>query len=161
MKTAEGPLMIIEGKGEDEEDEPEDDEEELEKEEEPVRKKGKVIITKPPKPTTTIFTRRSRKKGAKDESEVTFYRPPPTFEERLKKLRAGVGINNFKALKYETQTPVEKKEIKDLIMENLGIWKYSLEQFAPQISADLPNQIRDRWESTVQTVKDIFEKKLK
>lgn len=36
MKTIEGPLMITEGKGEDEEDDPEDDEEESEKEEEPV-----------------------------------------------------------------------------------------------------------------------------
>ena len=82
LKTAEGPLMITEGKGEDEEYEPNDDEEESEKEEELVRKKGKVIITKPQKPTTIVFTRRSRE--GKKESKVVFVQPPPTFEERLK-----------------------------------------------------------------------------
>ena len=83
LKTTKGPLMITEGKGKDE-DEPKDVDEEAKKEVELVRKKGKVIITKPPKPTIAILTRRSMKKGAKDESEVAFYRPPPTFEERLK-----------------------------------------------------------------------------
>ena len=83
LKTTEGPLMITKGKGE-HEDDPNDIEEESEKEEEPVRKKGEVIITKPPKPFTIVFTRRSKKKGAKDDSGVEFYQPPPTYEERLK-----------------------------------------------------------------------------
>ena len=43
-----------------------------------------MIITKPPKPTIVVFTRRSRKKGAKDDSEVEFHRPPPTYEEKAK-----------------------------------------------------------------------------
>ena len=86
-----------------------------------------MIITKPPKPSTIVFTRRSKKKGAKDDNEVEFYRPPPTYEERLKQLRVGVGINNFKALKYWTRTPTKKKEIEDLIMEKIGTWKFSLE----------------------------------
>ena len=60
LRTAEGPLMLTEGKGEDDEGESED-EEESEKEEEPPRKKGKVIITKPQKQPTTVFTRKTRK----------------------------------------------------------------------------------------------------
>ena len=66
------------------EEEPDDVDEESKKEVDLVRKKGKVIITKPPKPTIAIFTRRSMKKGAKNEGKVEFYRPPLTFEERLK-----------------------------------------------------------------------------
>ena len=46
LRTAEGPLMLTKGKGEDEE-EKSDEDDESEKEEEPPKKKGKVIITKP------------------------------------------------------------------------------------------------------------------
>ena len=120
-----------------------------------------MIITKPPKPTTTVFTRRSRRKGAKDEGEVEFYQPPPTYEERLKKLRVGIGINNFKELNYETMTPTEKKEIEDLIMEKLGTWKFSPKQFAQKVPAVLLDKIRVKWDNTVQIVKDIFGQNLK
>ena len=51
-KMAEGPLMLTEGKGEDEEEELDDGKE---KEETP-KKKGKVIITKPQKQDTAVFT---------------------------------------------------------------------------------------------------------
>ena len=81
LRTTEGPLMLTEGKGEDEEGES-DDEEEFEKEEEPPRKKGEVIITKTRKQPTTIFTGRTRK--GKNESEPVFVRSAPTFEDRMK-----------------------------------------------------------------------------
>ena len=112
-----------------------------------------MFITKPQKPTTAVFTRRTRK----GKSEPVFIHPAPTFEERLKQIRVGVGICNFKALKYETQTPVEQKEIEDFVMEKMGIWKYSPAQMQPQIHADHFAKIKVRWESTMQTVKDIFE----
>ena len=105
LKTAEGPLMLTKGKGEDEGEESDDDKEESEKEEEPPKKKGKVIITKPQKKPTAMFTQRTRK--GKKESEPVFIRSRPTFEDRMKKLRVGAGICNFKALKYEIRTPAE------------------------------------------------------
>ena len=48
-----------------------------------------------------------------------------------------------------------------MVMEKLGICKYSPDQFASQILAELLDKIKVRWESTVQTVKDIFEQQLK
>ena len=45
-KIVEGPLMLIEGKVEDEEEES-NDEDESKKEVDPPKKKGKMIITKP------------------------------------------------------------------------------------------------------------------
>ena len=125
MKTNTGPLMLTEGKGEDEEREESEKEEETDKEAEPSKKKGKVIITKP----QAVFTRHTRK--GKQEGEVVFSKSPPTFEERLKQLRVGAGISNFKALKYGTRTPQEQKEIEDLVMEKLGTWKFSPDQFSP------------------------------
>ena len=66
LKIAKGPLVLTEGKGEDEEEESDDDKEK----EEPPKKKGKVIITKPQKQDTAIFTRRTRK--GKMDSEPIF-----------------------------------------------------------------------------------------
>ena len=80
LKIAEGPLMLTEGKGEDEEEESDDDKKESEKEEETPKKKGKVFITKPQKKPTVVFTRRTRK----GKSEPMFVLSTPTFEERLK-----------------------------------------------------------------------------
>ena len=104
LRTAEGPLILTEGKGEDEESE---ELEENEKEEEPPKKKGKVIITKPQKQPKTVFTQRTRK--GKSESEPVFVLSAPTFEDRMKQLKEGAGICNFKALKYETRTLDEQK----------------------------------------------------
>ena len=118
LRTAKGPLMLTEGKGEDEEGES-DEEEESEKEEEPLRKKGKVIITKPQKQPTTVFTCKTRK--GKSESEPVFVRFAPTFEDIMKQLKEGAGICNFKALKYETRTPDEQKRIEDLVVEKIGV----------------------------------------
>ena len=89
LKTIEGPPMLTKGKGEDE-DEESDDDEESEKEEEPPKKKGKVIIMKPQKQPIAVFTQRTRK-GKKD-SELVFVWSAPTFEERMKQLKNGVGI---------------------------------------------------------------------
>ena len=150
--------MLTEGKGEDE-DESDDDDDESEKEEEPPKKKGTVIITKPQKQPTAVFTRRTRK-GKKD-SEPVFVRSAPTFEERMKQLKDGAGICNFKALKYETRTLDEQKKIEDLVMEKMGIWKYSLAQMKPQIHAYLYDKIKVGWDFTTQTVKDIFEHEMR
>ena len=76
-------------------------------------------------------------------------------------MREGVGINNFKALKYETRTHTKQKEIEDLIMEKLGKWKFSPDQFASQVSAVLLDKIKVRWDNTIQTIKDIFSQTLK
>ena len=46
-------------------------------------------------------------------------------------------------------------------MEKMGIWKYSPTQMKPQIHADLYDKIKARWESTMQTIKDIFEQQFK
>lgn len=155
LKTDTGPLMLTKGQGEDVEEEESEDVEEIEKETELAKKKGKVIITKP----QAVFTRRTRK--GRKESEVVFSKPPLTFEERLKQLRVGAGISNFKALKCETRTPAEQKDIEDLVMEKLGTWKFSPDQFASQIPSVLFDKIKVRWEHTEQTVRDIFEQRLR
>ena len=87
LKTAEGPLMLTEGKGEDDES---DESDESEKVVEPPKKKGKVIITKPQKQPTTVFIRRTRR--GKKESEPVFVRSAPTFEDRMIQLKEGAGI---------------------------------------------------------------------
>ena len=150
--------MLTEGKGEDDES---DESDESEKVVEPPKKKSKVIITKPPKQPTIVFTRRTRK--GKSESELVFVWSAPTFEERMKQLKIGARICNFKALKYEIRTPDEQKKIEDLVMEKMGIWKYfrtwtySPTQMQPQIHADLYEKIKARLDFTTQTVKEIFE----
>lgn len=75
----------------------------------------------------------------------------------MKQLRVAGGIFNFKVLKYETRTLAEKKEIEELVMEKMGIWKYSPAQMQPQIHANIFTKITFRWENKVQTVKNIFE----
>ncbi|GLJ26804.1 hypothetical protein SUGI_0522920 [Cryptomeria japonica] len=100
----------------------EESEEESEEETETSKKKGKVVITKP-KPKTTVFTRKTRK-GQK-ESEILFRRPPPTFEEKLKQLEQGSGMSNFKALRYENRSDAEKMQIKELLLNKMGKWKYT------------------------------------
>ena len=99
------PLILTKSKGEDIDEV--EDEDESKEEEEPLKKKGKVIITKPPKPYTIVFTRRTRNKVGEESSSVIFKKPPPTFENRLKALREGSSMANFRALKYETRTKVE------------------------------------------------------
>lgn len=91
--------MLTEGKGEDEEL----DEEESEKEVELVKKKGRVIITKPQQPTI-VFSRRTRR----GKKEIISSKPPLTFEERLKQMDEGLGMSNFKSLKFETRTDAKK-----------------------------------------------------
>ena len=147
-------LLLTEGK--DEDVEKVEDEEEFEKEE-TLKKKGKVIITKPTKPSTIIFTRRSRKK-AKKGGDIIFNRPPPTFQDRLKELKDGASITNFKSLKYETRIDEKKKKIKDLVIDKMGQWKYSPDQLASHISNVLMDKIKPRWEHAMQIVKDIYGK---
>ena len=101
-----------------------------------------MIITKPHKQSTAVFTHKTRK--GKNESEPVFVRSAPTFEERMKQLKDVASICNFKALKYETRTPNEKKEIEDLVMEKMGILKYSPAKMQPQIHVDLYVKIKAR-----------------
>ncbi|GLJ42996.1 hypothetical protein SUGI_0892420 [Cryptomeria japonica] len=109
--------------------ETEETEEESEEEAETPKKKGKVVITKP-KPKTAVFTRRTRK-GQK-ESKVVFRKPPPTFEEKLKQLEQGSGMSNFKALKYESRSDAEKMQIKELLLNKMGKWKYTPDDIISQ-----------------------------
>ncbi|GLJ37449.1 hypothetical protein SUGI_0760880 [Cryptomeria japonica] len=138
--------------------ETEETKEELEEEAETPKKKGKVVITKP-KLKTAVFTRRTRK-GQK-ESEVVFRKPPPTFEEKLKQLEQGSGMSNFKALKYESRSDAEKMQIKELLLNKMGKWKYTPDDISSQIPNELLVRIRPRWTSAVQTVKDIYAQTLK
>ncbi|GLJ36483.1 hypothetical protein SUGI_0732800 [Cryptomeria japonica] len=138
--------------------ETEETEEESEEEAETPKKKGKVVITKP-KLKTAVFTRRTRK-GQK-ESEVVFRKPPPTFEEKLKQLEQGSGMSNFKALKYESRSDVEKMQIEELLLNKMGKWKYTPDDISSQIPNELLVRIRPRWTSAVQTVKDIYVQTLK
>ena len=101
------PLLLIEETGKDVEDA--NDVEEFEKEEEPMKKKGKVIITKLAKPSVVVFNRRSRKKVDREGGDIIFNEPLSTFQDRLKELQEGVGITNFKELKYDTITKEEQK----------------------------------------------------
>ena len=39
-------------------------------------------------------------------------------------------VQDFKALKYETRSPTEQKEVEDLVMDKMGQWKYSPDQLA-------------------------------
>ncbi|GLJ46017.1 hypothetical protein SUGI_0969160 [Cryptomeria japonica] len=133
-------------------------EETEEESEETPKKKGKVVITKP-KPKTAVFTRRTRK-GQK-ESKVVFRKPPPTFEEKLKQLEQGSGMSNFKALKYESRSDAEKMQIKELLLNKMGKWKYTPDDISSQIPNELLVRIRPRWTLAVQTVKDIYAQSLK
>ena len=126
MKTK-VPLMLIEGKEEDEGEEYE--EEESEEEKVPLKKKGKVTITKP-----IVFSQRtSRKKSRKEEEQVFLKKPPPTLQERMKSMEEGASVVNFKILKYEIRTAEEKKQIEDMVMSKMGKWKYSPKQFTNQV----------------------------
>ena len=125
------PLMLTEGKGEDEEEEVE--EEEAKEEEVPLKKKDKVTITKP-----IIFSQRtSGKKSGREEEQVFLKKPPPTLQERLNSMEEGVGVVNFKTLKYDLRTTEEKKKIKDMVLPKMGKWKYSPEQFTQQVLESL------------------------
>ena len=76
-------------------------------------------------------------------------------------MKEGADICNFKALKYETQTRDEQKRIEGLVIEKMGVWKYSPAQMKPQVHPDLYDKIKIRWDFTTQTVKDIFEQQLR
>ena len=89
-----------------------------------MKKKVKVTITKAPKQSTAVFTRRTRGKASKESSTIIFKKPPPTFEENIKNLREGSRMENFKSLKYEIRTEVEKKKIEDVVIQKMGQLKY-------------------------------------
>lgn len=147
MKSS-APLLLTKGKGE--------DEDESEKEE-PLKKKGKMIITKLAKSSIVVFTRRSWKKG----SDIVFNKPPPTFQEKLKKLEERARITNFKSLKYEIRIEVEKNQVEVLVLRKMGKWKYSPDHIASQVSNELLEKIKQRWDFSMQTVKDIYAQTLR
>lgn len=70
-------------------------------------------------------------------------------------------MENFKSLKYETRTAEEQKQIEDIVISNMGKWKYSLDQLDQQILSDLMEKIKPRWEHAMNIVKDIYEQTLR
>ena len=142
------PLMLTKGKGEEIEEEEEKDE--SVEEQVPMKKKGKVTITKASKSSTIVFTRRTRGKVGKGSGDVVFRRPSPTFEENIKNLREGSGMENFKSLKYEIRTEAEQKEIEDVVIEKMGQWKYSPNNMASRIPGVLLDKNEIRWENPRQ-----------
>ena len=136
------PLMLTEGKGEDIVEE-EEEKDESEEEKVPVKKKGKATISKEPK--TIVFTRRTRGKAGK--GDVVFKKPPPTFKENIKNLREGLGMANFRSLKYEIKIDAEQKEVEEVVIKKMGQWKYSANDMASQILGILLDKVRIRWEN--------------
>ena len=64
-------------------------------------------------------------------------------------MEEGLGITNFKSLKYETRIEAEKKLIKELVLTKMGKWKYSPYQIASQISNDLLEILKPIWDSAM------------
>ena len=52
-------------------------------------------------------------------------------------------------------------QIEELVLTKMGKWKYSPNQIAPQISTKLLIKLKPRWESAMQTTKDIYEQSLR
>lgn len=71
-------------------------------------------------------------------------------------MEEGVGIMNFKSLKYEKRIEAEQKQVEELVLSKMGKWKYSLDQIAYQISNELVKKLKPRWDFSTQTVKDIY-----
>lgn len=69
-------------------------------------------------------------------------------------------MTNLKSLRYETRSAVEKKQFEDMIMSKLGKWKYSPDQLVQQISNELMQELKPRWENAKKIAKDIFEQTL-
>lgn len=65
-------------------------------------------------------------------------------------------IKKFKSLKYETRTEVEQRQVEELVLSKLGKWKYSPDQIAYEISNELLEKLKPRWEFSTQIVKDIY-----
>ena len=62
------------------------------------------------KPKPVVFSQRSsRGKSDKGEEKIVFKKSPPTLQQRLKEMEEGVGVVNFKILKYDIRTVEEKK----------------------------------------------------
>ena len=117
------------------------------KEKKLVKKKGQVIITKPTKSSTIVFTRRTSRKKLKlgeGSEDVIFKRSPPTFQEKLKEIIYGVGMINFRSLKYETRNVEERQQVDDMVISKIGKWKYSPNQLAQHIPNELMEKIKPR-----------------
>ena len=130
LKQTSSTLLLIEGKEDDIEEDDAEDEAKSE-EEDLVKKKGKVIITKPTKSSIAVFTRRTSRKKLKlgeEAEDVIFKWPSPTFQEKLKDIDYGAGMENFKSLRYETRNVEERNQVEDMIISKLGKWKYSPDQ---------------------------------
>ena len=52
-------------------------------------------------------------------------------------MEEGVGVVNFKILKYDLRTIEKKKKIEDMVMSKKGKWKYSPKQFINQVPKSL------------------------
>ena len=76
-------------------------------------------------------------------------------------MEEGVGVVNFKILKYDIRTTKEKKQIEDMVMSKMGKWKYSFEQFSDQVPKSLMKIIQQRWDFARQTTLDIHKQTLR
>ena len=84
----------------------------------------------------------------------------PTLQEKFKKMEEGEGMSCFRSVKYETTSEEDKKKIEDTFMEKFGKWKYSPYELS-QISNEFFNADKPRWDSAMNTTKDICEKTLR
>ena len=64
-------------------------------------------------------------------------------------MEEGVGITNFKSLKYQTGIEARKKQIEELVLTKMGKWKYSPDQIAPQNPNDLLERLKPIWDSSM------------
>lgn len=79
----------------------------------------------------------------------------------MKELESGSSITNFKALKYESKTAEEQKQIEDTLISKMGKWKYSPDQLTQQIPNALMDKIKPRWEHAMKNAKDIHQQTLR
>ena len=59
-------------------------------------------------------------------------------------MEEGVGMVNFKVLKYDSRIVEEKKQIEDMVMAKMGKWKYTPEQFGQDVLESLINIVQQR-----------------
>ena len=60
-------------------------------------------------------------------------------------------MENFKSLRYETRSVDEKKKFEDMMMSNLGKWKYSPDQLVQKIPNDLMQAIMQMLRKLLKT----------
>ena len=85
----------------------------------------------------------------------------PIFEKRLKALREGSGMTNFRYLKYETRNKVEQKQIEDALIEKLEKQKYDPFKLKRKSLDALLKIVSHHWANVLKIEKEIREKTLR